>query len=88
MYSNKLEIRICLGSSCYSRGNEKILEVVKTYIDQHNLTQKVDFRGKLCSCNCNKGPNIRFGDKEYNGVSQSNIGLIMEDALKNKITSE
>ncbi len=88
MPNSKLEVRICLGSSCYSRGNEKILDVMQSYLHQHNLNQRVDFRGKLCSCNCNKGPNIRFGDKDYHGVSESNIELILEDVFQGETKQE
>ncbi|MFW5656782.1 MAG: (2Fe-2S) ferredoxin domain-containing protein [Bacteroidota bacterium] len=82
MKGEKVEMRLCLGSSCYSRGNNEVLEVVKDYIDQNELSDKVDFRGHLCKGNCNHGPNFSILNNQYNEVSISNITLILEDFFK------
>jgi len=58
----KHEIIICLGSSCFARGNRDSLKFIEKYIKEHKLSERVDFRGKLCSGNCGKGP-IIFIDK-------------------------
>ena len=39
----KKEIVICLGSSCFSRGNKDVLEVVKRFLKEHQLTAEVFF---------------------------------------------
>jgi NADH:ubiquinone oxidoreductase subunit E len=61
--NEKHQIIICLGSSCFARGNRESLKFIEKYIKEHKLSDKVDFRGKLCSGNCGKGP-ILFIDKE------------------------
>lgn len=61
--NEKHQIIICLGSSCFARGNRESLKFIEKYIKEHKLTDNVDFRGKLCSGNCGKGP-ILFIDKE------------------------
>jgi NADH:ubiquinone oxidoreductase subunit E len=60
--NEKHEIIICLGSSCFARGNRDSLKFIEKYIKENKLTDRVDFRGKLCSGNCGKGP-ILFIDK-------------------------
>lgn len=60
--NQKHEIIICLGSSCFARGNRDSLKFIEKYIKEHKLSERVDFRGKLCSGNCGKGP-ILFIDK-------------------------
>ncbi|MFA8449748.1 MAG: (2Fe-2S) ferredoxin domain-containing protein [Bacteroidales bacterium] len=76
---NKTQIVICLGSSCFSRGNAKNLEIIKDYLEKNNLNDKVDFRGKLCSGNCNKGPVIIVNDKTYENVEENCIPLILDE---------
>jgi NADH:ubiquinone oxidoreductase subunit E len=60
--NQKHEIIICLGSSCFARGNRDSLKFIEKYIKENKLSDRVDFRGKLCSGNCGKGP-ILFIDK-------------------------
>ena len=42
------QIKICLGSSCYSRGNNVHLEVIKKYIAENHLEAEISFSGHLC----------------------------------------
>jgi NADH:ubiquinone oxidoreductase subunit E len=66
--SSKIKLIICLGSSCYSRGNQDTLEAIKSYLNQHKLKDRVDFRGHLCSGDCANGPIMRFNDKKYEHI--------------------
>jgi NADH:ubiquinone oxidoreductase subunit E len=74
-----------MGSSCYARGNDQILELIKTFLDENNLKEHVDFRGHLCQGNCNSGPNLSIGETKYNEVSPSSVQMILEDAFKESI---
>ena len=38
---NKVNITVCLGSSCYARGNEEHLNFIEDYIENIILTQKL-----------------------------------------------
>jgi NADH:ubiquinone oxidoreductase subunit E len=71
-----------MGSSCYTRGNDKILEMVRDFIETQGISDQVDFRGHLCKGQCNKGPNISIGETEYHEVSESNIRLILNEAFE------
>ncbi len=82
MKTNKLPIRLCMGSSCYARGNDKILELTNSFLKENNLKDSVDFRGHLCQGNCNHGPNLSIGETRYHEVSPSSIRMILEDAFK------
>lgn len=66
------EIAICMGSSCYTRGNKHHLKIIKEYIEHHGLNGKVVLKGHLCEGLCKDGPNITLDDQVFN-VSDSNI---------------
>jgi NADH:ubiquinone oxidoreductase subunit E len=51
-------IEICMGSSCYSRGNSKSIELVEAFIKNKKLENKLRLTGKLCLDACSDGPNI------------------------------
>lgn len=73
----KHRILICLGSSCYSRGNAENLAAIKSFITEHGLEADIDFRGHLCNESCNKGPIVQLDDNIYEEVTQSSIHNIL-----------
>jgi NADH:ubiquinone oxidoreductase subunit E len=84
-HAKKHEIRICLGSSCFSRGNEENLEFIKQYIKENQLRDLVDFRGQLCIGNCKNGPNLQIDDVIYNNITENTLPSILEKHLKNAV---
>jgi NADH:ubiquinone oxidoreductase subunit E len=77
----KIKIKICLGSSCYRRGNQKILEIVRDYLEENDLSSLVDFRGDLCMGQCAHGPVIVIGDERHVGISPDTVLPILESAI-------
>ena len=73
------EIRICMGSACFARGNSDNLEFIENYIKENNLDAKVEVNGARCSDNCEKGPNIIINDKTYNNVTKE---MLLEELRK------
>ncbi|HEX2973825.1 MAG TPA: (2Fe-2S) ferredoxin domain-containing protein [Tepidisphaeraceae bacterium] len=72
-----LRITICMGSSCFSRGNNRNIEVVQQYLASNGLTGSVDIRGHLCEGLCKNGPNITIADKLYQEVDPvAVVGLL------------
>lgn len=79
-----IKIKICMGSSCYSRGNMRVKEVVDGFVKARNLEDKIDFRGDLCCGKCGEGPNITIGDKEYHNVDEELVWDILEETFGKK----
>ena len=62
------QITICMGSSCFSRGNNRNIEVIQNYLATHELPPKVELVGHLCQGHCKSGPNITINGKMYHEV--------------------
>ena len=75
----KTKLILCLGSSCYSRGNQKVLEIVKQYLSDNNLKEKTDFRGQLCTGNCSHGPILKINNVDYHEVTIHNVVKILNN---------
>jgi NADH:ubiquinone oxidoreductase subunit E len=75
------EVVICLGSSCFARGNKKLLKIIQGYIKENHLESRVLFKGNHCFGKCNKGPNLRIGDNFYEQISESNLHEILKKEL-------
>ena len=78
----KREIVICLGSSCFSRGSKKTVQLIKDYIKDQQLEDKVFFHGNHCYGNCENGPIIKIDDKEYQNVSPDNVIFLLENIFR------
>ena len=67
------EIKVCMGSACFAKGNGENLEFIKEYIEQNNLQAKIRIVGSLCEEKCEKGPRILINEKEYTNVKKEDI---------------
>lgn len=74
---SKPAINICLGSSCFARGNEQNLRCIEEFLNEHQLTDEIDlqFGCSLCQGRCAEGPNV-----EINGVMHHRVdpGVMLE----------
>jgi NADH:ubiquinone oxidoreductase subunit E len=77
----KHKITICLGSSCFSRGNEENLELVKEFLQVHELKDEIEFRGHLCQERCNKGPVIEIDGQIFQNITSASVVPILEKHL-------
>jgi len=75
------EMHICLGSSCFSRGNKEVVIFIRDYLKKNHLEDKVIFRGARCMGNCSKGPNLKIGDRLEEGVTKTGIEAILDREL-------
>lgn len=61
-------ISICMGSSCFSRGNSRNIQVIQAYLEDHPLPPGVEIAGHLCENQCCLGPNVTINDTLYPNV--------------------
>lgn len=71
-------IKVCLGSSCYVRGNDKTLSFLENYIQQNEKDISIELLGCRCTNACQEGPNIFVEDKKYSHPSQEELIQILE----------
>ncbi|HBE40872.1 MAG TPA: NADH-quinone oxidoreductase subunit F [Bacteroidales bacterium] len=76
-----IEMQICLGSSCFSRGNKDVAIYIKDYLKQHHLEGKVVFKGARCMGNCINGPNLMINGRITEGVNLAVIESILDKEL-------
>lgn len=74
-------MHICLGSSCFSRGNKEVVTFIREYLKKNHIDDRVIFKGARCMGNCSNGPNLRINDKLREGVTLSRIEQILEKDL-------
>ena len=67
------EIKVCMGSACFAKGNQENLEYIKQFIDEKGLDTKISIIGALCENKCNEGPRIFIDDIEYKTVTREKL---------------
>jgi NADH:ubiquinone oxidoreductase subunit E len=77
----KLNIIICQGSSCFSRGNKKNLKAIQNYLKDQGLSAEVSFKGQLCSGHCKNGPVIIVNNTLYEAVTETSAVEIIKAHL-------
>ncbi len=78
-------ITICMGSSCFSRGNNRNIEVIQDYLASRSLPDGVELTGHLCQDQCRSGPNVTINGKMYHEVDPIVIiGLLNHYSMQGK----
>ena len=77
---SKVKMVICIGSSCFARGNAENVKIVEDFISQRGLSDEIDIElsGGLCTNNCPDGPVVIVNDKIYKHVNSGVMGDILE----------
>ena len=75
-------IKVCMGSSCFARGNIQNLQLIQNYLKENNLEAEVELVGLRCYDKCSQGPNITIDDVEYNNIDKGTLLDILEKHFK------
>lgn len=78
MIDQKIDIQICLGSSCFSRGNKRLVKVIDQYLTENNLRHLVHFHGAHCFSKCDKGPLLHIDGKEYDQLTEEKVITLLD----------
>ncbi|HOT75179.1 MAG TPA: NADH-dependent [FeFe] hydrogenase, group A6 [Candidatus Wallbacteria bacterium] len=64
--ARKIEVSVCVGTSCYIRGAQDLLHRLIKYIEDKEMTSIVEVKASFCFENCSKGPTVNVGGKIIN----------------------
>ena len=81
MSKDPLELVVCLGSACFSRGNARAVREVQEYIASRHLEDEVQVSGTLCQNRCKQGPNITVDGECLCGMDFASLALFVEQRL-------
>ncbi len=73
----KIKITVCMGSSCFARGNQQNLSYIEAFIKAHDLEADIDLAGARCENKCAMGPNVVINGVEYNSVDEKKLEEIL-----------
>ncbi len=82
MSADKLKIELCMGSSCFARGNSSALMAIENYIEENGLQDRIELEGHLCLGKCNSGPHVAIDGQEFSCLSDECIIDILRKKLE------
>ena len=77
------EIKVCMGSACFAKGNQENLEYIKEFIEENGLDAKIKIIGSLCENKCSVGPRIYIDDVELSSGLKMRYGRIQAMFMQN-----
>jgi len=78
--SASLKIAVCMGSSCYTRGNNgQAIATLRHCVEAAGLVPEIS--GHLCENQCTQGPHITIGDALYSNVQASCFAELLRHHL-------
>ena len=79
-------ITICMGSSCFARGNEKNVTLCERFLAARGLRDEVDvvLGASLCTGNCAQGPVVIVDGRVHTHVDEG----VMTDLLEGLFPSD
>ena len=57
-HSRKVDVSVCLGTSCFLRGSEGLLRGLTRHTEENGLEKLVDIKGHFCFEQCDSGPSV------------------------------
>jgi biotin synthase len=80
----ELLIGVCMGSSCFSRGNNRTVAAVQDFITGQRLGGRAVLEGHLCEGLCKDGPNVMIGGEIFQRADTAAVIASMRQRLKLK----
>lgn len=81
----KLQICVCVGTSCYVRGSQKLLERTLDHVKEIGLDDAVDVRATFCFEQCDRGPTVRIGQTVLNKCT---FDQVRDELQKQTVTAK
>ncbi len=72
-----MKIELCMGSSCFARGNARLLKELEAYCASRK-EDRIELSGHLCLGDCSRGPNVRVDGVLYQGLGAGDIIALLE----------
>ena len=70
-----VKIIVCMGSSCFARGNGENLEIIENYLAENHAKADVELAGSRCEGLCAEGPNLIVNGRSFQKVDR---GMLLD----------
>jgi NADH-quinone oxidoreductase subunit G len=79
--SRKVDVSVCLGTSCFLRGSEGLLRGLTRHVEDNGLERLVDIRGHFCFEQCDSGPSITLNGERIQQCTIERARQLVDEQL-------
>lgn len=83
-----MDIRVCVGSSCFIEDSNRIIKYLEEQIEKYDLKQKIVLSACLCMNNCINRINISVDGVMIEKVDKTNIQQLFEERILKQIEND
>lgn len=84
-----LVVQICVGSSCYLKGSQEIVELLQKAVEEYGLEGEVVLTGSFCIGKCNRqGVTVQVNDDVYVGVTRESFREFFQKNILDVVKGE
>ncbi len=81
-----LVVKICIGSSCYLKGAQELVDEFRNAVKENNAETKIELSGSFCTGRCNRdGVTVQVNDAVYTGITKENFNDFFNDYVLREI---
>jgi len=79
-----VEVRVCMGTSCYLKGGQDLLHHLGRYVAEHQLQASVTPKATFCFEACDQGPNVEIDGEVLHHCTFENAVEALNKALESR----
>lgn len=80
-----LTITVCVGSSCFVRGSERLAEIFGRLIQERGLAARVELTGAFCMDQCSMGVSVGVAGRTYPSVDPADAGRFFDEEVMTRL---
>ena len=77
--AKRIEVKVCVGTGCFVKGSQELLNQLAVYVETNGLADKVDVQATFCLERCETAPNVQIGDTIYGNCT---VAMIVDELNK------
>ncbi len=79
-------VEVCVGSSCYVKGSNQVVAMVKEMIEMNHWEDQVELKGAFCMQMCSEGLGIKVNGKPLFKVGLHNVREELTRAIEEALS--
>lgn len=78
----KVEVSICVGSSCHLKGSRDVIEEARNQIMRFGLNDKVELKAAFCLGQCgHDGATFKINAEIITGITKDKVASLFENTI-------
>jgi NADH-quinone oxidoreductase subunit G len=78
---DRVQVSVCVGTSCFVRGAEALLRRLIEHIDAKGLHDRVHVEATFCFEKCDKGPTVRVNGRVLERATLEGVQTLLDEEL-------